>query len=73
MFALPISDGELFNFNLNPVAESLIALVLLPLINSGLFLLVLKKTHTFGIASAIAAGVILLTAFTNILPSQAAL
>ena len=71
MFALPISDGELFNFNLNPVAESLIALVLLPLINSGLFLLVLKKTHTFGIASAIAAGVIILTVFSNILPSKA--
>lgn len=70
MFALPISNGELFNFNLNPIAESLIALVFLPLINSGLFLLVLKKTHTFGMASAIAAGVILLTAFTNILPSQ---
>ena len=70
MFALPISNGELFNFNLNPIAESLIALVFLPLINSGLFLFVLKKTHTFGMASAIAAGVILLTAFTNILPSQ---
>ena len=71
IFALPISDGELFNFNLNPIAESLIALVLLPLINSGLFLFVLKRTPTFGIASAIAAGAILLTAFTNILPSQA--
>ncbi len=70
MFALPISDGELFNFNLNPVAESSIALVFLPLINSGLFLFALKKTHTFGIASVIAAGVILLTAFTNILPSK---
>ena len=70
MFALPISNGELFNFNLNPIAESLIALLFLPLINSGLFLFVLKKTHTFGMASAIAAGVILLTAFTNILPSQ---
>jgi len=70
MFALPISNGELFNFNLNPIAESLIALVFLPLINSGLFLFILKKTHTFGMASAIAAGVILLTAFTNILPSQ---
>lgn len=71
MFVLPISDGELFNFNLNPIAASLIALIFLPLINSGLFLLVLKKTHTFGIASAIAAGVIILTAFTNILPSPA--
>ena len=71
MLALPISDGELFNFNLNPIAESLIALVLLPLINSGVFIFVLRKTHTFGFASAIAAGVILLTAFTNILPSQA--
>jgi len=71
MFALPISDGELFNFNLNPIAESLIALVFLPLINSGMFLYVLKKTRTFGFASAIATGVILLTAFTSILPSQA--
>lgn len=71
MFALPISDGDLFNFNLNPLAESLIALVFLPLINSGLFLLVLKKTSRFGIASAIATGVIILTAFTNILPSPA--
>src|SRR4029079_1724112 len=71
MFALPISDGELFNFNLNPIAESLIALVFLPLINSGMFLFVLKKTRTFGFASAVATGVILLTAFTSILPSQA--
>ena len=71
MFALPISDGELFNFNLNPTAESLIALVFLPLINSGMFLFVLKRAHTFGFASVIATGVILLTAFTNILPSQA--
>lgn len=71
MFALPISDGDLFNFNLNPIAESLIALVFLPLINSGLFLLVLKKTSRFGIASAIATGVIILTVFTNILPSPA--
>jgi hypothetical protein len=71
MFVLPISDGELFNFNLNPIAASLIALVFLPLINSGLFLLVLKKTHSFGIASAVAGGVIILTAFTNILPSPA--
>lgn len=70
MFALPISDGELFNFNLNPLAESLIALVFLPLINSGMFLYMLKKTSTFGFASAVAAGVILLTAFTSILPSQ---
>jgi hypothetical protein len=70
MFALPISDGELFNFNLNPIAESLIALVFLPLINSGMFLFVLKKTRTFGFASAVATGVILLTAFTSILPSQ---
>ena len=71
IFALPISNGELFNFNLNPIAESLIALVLLPLINSALFRFVLRSTHTFGIASVIAAGVILLTAFTNVLPSQA--
>jgi hypothetical protein len=71
IFALPISNGELFNFNLNPLAESLIALVLLPSINSALFLFVLRSTHTVGIASVIAAGVILLTAFTNILPSQA--
>ena len=71
MFALPISDGELFNFNLNPIAESLIALVFLPLINAVMFLFVLKKTRTFGFASAVATGVILLTAFTSILPSQA--
>lgn len=70
MLALPISEGELFNFNLNPVAESLIALISLPLISSGLFLFIFKKTETFGIASAIAVGVILLTAFTNIIPSQ---
>jgi len=46
-------------------------LVFLPLINSGMFLFVLKKTRTFGFASAVATGVILLTAFTSILPSQA--
>lgn len=70
IFALPISNGELFNFNLNPIVESSIALIFLPIVNSFTFLLILMKTKSFGFASIIATGVILITAFTNILPSE---
>src|ERR687887_2174840 len=38
MFALPLSDGQHFNFNLNPVHESIIAIIALPAIGSIVFI-----------------------------------
>ena len=34
MFALPLSNGQHFNFNLNPILESIIAIIALPTIGS---------------------------------------
>ncbi len=68
-FALPFSDGEHFNFNLDPIAESAIAVVALPLINAMLFVTASKTLLGYG-ASAVVAILVGLVAVTNILPSN---
>lgn len=70
IFALPISSGELFNFNLHPVLESLIALFFLPLINAFVILLTINTYKKFGYISLVGFGVIFLTSISNILPSE---
>jgi hypothetical protein len=70
IFTLPISDGEVFNFNLHPVFESLIALVFLPLINAFIVLLAMNTTNKFGYISLVGVSVIVLTSISNILPSE---
>jgi len=70
IFSLPISNGEVFNFNLPPVLESLIALIFLPLTNSFIILLTIDIFKKFGYTSLVGIGIIILTAFTNIVPSQ---
>lgn len=68
-FALPFSDGEQFNFNLNPIAESAIAVVALPLISAMVFVTASKTLGGYG-ASAVAAILVGLVAVTNIVPSN---
>lgn len=70
IFSLPISNGEVFNFNLPPLLESLLALIFLPLINSCIILLTIDIFKKFGYTSLVGIGIVILTAFTNILPSQ---
>jgi hypothetical protein len=70
IFSLPISNGEVFDFNLHPVLESLIALIFLPLINAFMVLLTMNTTKKFGYISLVSVGLIVLTSFSNILPSD---
>lgn len=70
IFSLPISNGELFNFNLSPLLESLLALVFLPLVNSFIILLTISTFKKFGYISSVGIGVIILNSVSTILPSQ---
>ncbi len=70
IFALPISNGEEFNFNLHPLLESSIALIFLPVINSLMVLVTINTIKKFGYVSLVGVGLILLISFSNILPSR---
>jgi len=79
MFALPLSNGQHFNFNLNPIAETIIAIVGLPLICSVVFLTASKTIGgvggdggKFGAASAVAIVLIGMNVFASIVPSYRA-
>lgn len=79
MFALPLSNGQHFNFNLNPIAETIIAIVALPLICSVAFLTASKTIGgvggdggKFGAASAVAIVLIGMNVFASIVPSYRA-
>jgi hypothetical protein len=70
MFALPLSQGQHFNFNLNPVAESIIATIVLPLVGSMVFVTASRTIGRFGAASAVVAVLIVMNTFANIIPSN---
>ena len=70
MFALPLSQGQHFNFNLNPVAESIIATIVLPLVGSMVFVTASRAIGRFGAASAVVAVLIVMNTFANIIPSN---
>jgi len=75
MFALPLSNGLHFDFNLDPIAETLIAIVALPLIGSIVFLTAAKTIggdRKFGAASAVAIVLIGINVFASIVPSYRA-
>lgn len=75
MFALPLSNGLHFDFNLDPIAETLIAIVALPLIGSIVFLTASKTIGgggKFGAASAVAIVLIGINVFASIVPSYRA-
>jgi len=70
MFSLPFSDGENFQFNLNPTIASLIAIVTLPLLSSIIFLTASKSIGRFGAGTIVSALVVGINIFANIVPSQ---
>ena len=70
MFALPLSQGQHFNFNLNPIAESIIATIVLPLVGSMVFVTASRTIGRFGAASAVVAVLIVMNTFANIIPSN---
>src|SRR5437588_3180680 len=75
LFALPLSNGLHFNFNLDPIAETLIAIIALPLIGSIVFLTASRTIGgggKFGAASAVAIVVIGINVFASIVPSYRA-
>jgi hypothetical protein len=79
LFALPLSNGQHFDFNLNPIAETIIAIVALPLICSVVFLTAFKTIGgvggdggKFGAASAVAIVLIGMNVFASIVPSYRA-
>jgi len=70
MFSLPFSDGENFQFNLNPTIASLIAIVTLPLLSSIIFLTASKSIGKFGAGTIVSVLVVATNIFANIVPSQ---
>ncbi len=69
MFALPFSNGENFDFNLNPISELVVAIITLPLISSMVFVTASKTLGVYG-ASAVVSLLIGMIAITNILPAN---
>ena len=55
MFSLPFSNGENFQFNLNPNIASLIAIVTLPMLSSIIFLTASKSIGRFGAGTIVSA------------------
>jgi hypothetical protein len=70
MFSLPFSNGENFQFNLNPNIGSLIAIVTLPMLSSIIFLTASKSIGRFGAGTIVSALVVTINIFANIIPSQ---
>lgn len=69
LFALPLSNGLHFNFNLNPVIESIIAIAFLPVIDAVVLLIAVRTIDMKWSATAIITVVIMINSFTNIIPS----
>src|ERR671930_1839191 len=70
MFALPLSNGQHFNFNLNPIHESIIAIIALPTVDSILFTTASRTIGRFGAATAVTALLVGMNSFANIIPSS---
>ena len=69
MFVLPLSNGEHFNFNPDPVAAVVIATIALPLVSAMIFLISARTIGRLGAASAVAGFVISMNALANIAPA----
>src|SRR5919197_3610419 len=55
MFALPLSNGQHFNFNLNPIYESIISVIALPTISSIVFITASRTIGRFGATTTVTA------------------
>src|SRR5918992_5789787 len=69
MFALPLSNGEHFNFNPDPAAGVAIATIALPFVSAMIFLISSRTIGRLGAASAVAGAVITLNVLANIAPA----
>jgi len=65
-FSLPFSNGDSFNFNLNPYLASIIATLFLPLFGSIIFFTASKTMSRLGAVSAIGGLVIITNFFSSI-------
>jgi hypothetical protein len=70
MFALPLSNGQHFNFNLNPIYESIIAIIALPTISSIVFITASRTIGRFGATTTVTALLLVMNSFANIIPSN---
>ena len=70
MFSLPFSNGENFQFNLNPHLASLIAIITLPMLSSIIFLTASKSIGRFGAGTVVSALVVGINIFANIVPGH---
>ena len=70
LFVLPLSNRSHFNFNLNPVTESIIAITLLPIIDAVVLLIAVRTLNMKWSATMITLLVVLINTFTNIIPSN---
>jgi hypothetical protein len=70
MFALPLSNGQHFNFNLNPIHEIIISIIALPMIGSMVFITAYRTIGIFGAATAVTALLLVMNSFANIVPSS---
>jgi hypothetical protein len=73
MFSLPFSNGENFQFNLNPNIAYLIAIITLPMLSSIIFLTASKSIGRFGAGTIVSALVVGINIIANITPSQSML
>jgi len=69
LFILPLSNGSHFDFNLNPVVESIVAITLLPIIDAFVLLTAVRTIDMKWSATIITTLVVLINSFTNIIPS----
>ncbi|HZD33827.1 MAG TPA: hypothetical protein VE130_01365 [Nitrososphaeraceae archaeon] len=70
MFSLPFSNGEDFQFNLNPNISTIVVIVALPMLSSIIFLTASKSIGRFGAGTIVSALVVGINIFANIVPSQ---
>jgi hypothetical protein len=70
MFSLPFSNGENFQYNLDPSIAALIAIIALPMLSSIIFLTASKSIGRFGAGTIVSALVVGINVFANIIPSQ---
>jgi hypothetical protein len=69
MFALPLSNGEHFNFNPAPAVGVVIATIALPFVSAMIFLISSRTIGRLGAASAVAGVVITMNVLANIAPA----
>jgi hypothetical protein len=73
MFVLPLSSGEHFNFNPNPLAAVVIATIALPFVSALIFLISATTIGRLGAASTVAGVVITMNMLANIAPAYQSL